>query len=195
MLASRNISSTFVTSHQTPSRRDFGEIVRYIAKANRRETGALSLLRLTRPSKLLSPLRTRPIHRPKISSAMRRSIFFILAVVLAYSACSTRTGVVNLRDDNITDTNIGYLTVEVVRALETRENEFTLAGQVLDRDRRVPLLTVNVYIAETNRGTATNEEGYFELDRLHMDQALVFAFIGYKTDTLSVRTLAETERR
>lgn len=124
---------------------------------------------------------------------MRRSIFFILAVVLAYSACSTRTGVVNLGDDNITDANISHFTVEVVRALGMGENEFTLVGQVLDRDRRVPLLNVNVYIAETDRGTATNEEGYFELDRLHTDQALVFAFIGYKTDTLSVRTLAETE--
>ena len=126
---------------------------------------------------------------------MRVSKLFILAVVLTYSACSTRMSRVNLADDNITDANRRYLTVEVVRVMETGEDEFTLEGQVLDRDQREPIRNVNVYIADTNRGMVTNREGYFELDRLHKDQALVVAFVGYWTDTLSVRTLMETERR
>jgi len=58
----------------------------------------------------------------------------------------------------------------------------TLSGQVLDLQTKQPLPYASVSIKGTSRGTTTNEQGFFSIPNLCLQEYdLVFSFIGYKT--------------
>jgi hypothetical protein len=60
----------------------------------------------------------------------------------------------------------------------------TLTGTVTDAATGDPLPGVNVFIAESMRGTATDNDGRFRLDNVPLGaQRLVVSFIGYATAT------------
>lgn len=57
----------------------------------------------------------------------------------------------------------------------------TLVGTVVDSTTGEPLANVNVFIAGSTRGTATNDQGHFRLANLPLGaQQLYVSFVGYK---------------
>ncbi|WP_420154078.1 carboxypeptidase-like regulatory domain-containing protein [Siphonobacter sp.] len=65
----------------------------------------------------------------------------------------------------------------------------TLRGRVLNADDRKPLPFANVFLANTTRGTTTNEEGEFTLTPLPTGSLeLVVSYVGYQTQTQTIQT-------
>ncbi|MDG2344113.1 MAG: carboxypeptidase-like regulatory domain-containing protein [Flavobacteriales bacterium] len=71
----------------------------------------------------------------------------------------------------------------------TQENkEEKLFGHVfeIENDSLSPLPGVHVYYLGTTKGAITDEKGVFNLDYDHSNNVLVFSFIGYQPDTLTI---------
>ena len=64
-----------------------------------------------------------------------------------------------------------------------------LDGRVLAKDARetIPLIGANVFWLNTQIGTITDEEGKFSLPYLGPEELLVMSYIGFKSDTLSIK--------
>ena len=71
-------------------------------------------------------------------------------------------------------------------ALTAQEN---LEGRVLAKDgnETIPLIGASVFWKNTQTGTITDEEGKFSIPYLGPDAVLIMSYIGYKSDTLSVK--------
>jgi hypothetical protein len=69
----------------------------------------------------------------------------------------------------------------------TQEKE-VLTGHVfeIENDSLSPLPGVHVYYLGTKKGSTTNEKGLFSLNHDHSNHQLVFSFIGYEPDTLTI---------
>ncbi|HEX8060592.1 MAG TPA: SusC/RagA family TonB-linked outer membrane protein, partial [Cyclobacteriaceae bacterium] len=62
-------------------------------------------------------------------------------------------------------------------------------GVVTDAADKTPIPGVNVVIAGTNKGTATDGDGKFRIELQPGENSLVFTFIGYQAQTVDVTTL------
>lgn len=60
-----------------------------------------------------------------------------------------------------------------------------ITGKVTDSQGE-PLIGVNIQVKDGNRGTSTDYEGHFELDLEDTDAVLVFSYIGYQTQEVSL---------
>lgn len=71
-------------------------------------------------------------------------------------------------------------------ALTAQEN---LEGRVLAKDgnETIPLIGASVFWKNIQTGTITDEEGKFSIPYLGPDAVLIMSYIGYKSDTLSVK--------
>ncbi|MEN8200993.1 MAG: TonB-dependent receptor [Bacteroidota bacterium] len=58
---------------------------------------------------------------------------------------------------------------------------------------QVPLFGANVYWMNTSKGTITNEEGHFSIDREEGAHMLIVSYVGYGNDTLHVEGPADVE--
>ncbi|MGQ7869559.1 TonB-dependent receptor [Sunxiuqinia sp. sy24] len=64
-----------------------------------------------------------------------------------------------------------------------------VSGQVVENSEdgeKEPLVGVNVYWAGTTLGTSSNEHGRFQLERSRQTDQLVFSYVGYQNDTLTI---------
>jgi TonB-linked SusC/RagA family outer membrane protein len=62
----------------------------------------------------------------------------------------------------------------------------TVTGKVTSSDDGMPLPGVSVVVQGTNKGTATDAEGQYSLELGSSENTLVFTFVGYKAQTVSV---------
>ncbi|MBN8643220.1 MAG: SusC/RagA family TonB-linked outer membrane protein [Flavobacteriales bacterium] len=60
----------------------------------------------------------------------------------------------------------------------------TVEGVVLDAKTSQPLAGVNVVVQSTNQGTSTDLDGKFKLSKIKNGDAIMFSFIGYKSETV-----------
>ena len=67
------------------------------------------------------------------------------------------------------------------------QDEHPVSGTVTDANQGVPLPGVNVRVVGTQTGTATNEDGQYELTAPSEDATLRFSFIGYETQTVDIQ--------
>ena len=69
-------------------------------------------------------------------------------------------------------------------------NQIIISGSVVDSLTLEPLPYANIYIKDTNIGTASNLEGYFEIKlKTHIPQfQLIIRYMGYKTKILNVNS-------
>ena len=74
---------------------------------------------------------------------------------------------------------------EMVRSIDANMIPFTLRGQVLD-DKGNALIGVNIQVKGTNKGTATDFDGQFELNDLEIGDVLIVSYIGYTTQEVTV---------
>ena len=72
------------------------------------------------------------------------------------------------------------------------KNRFIFSGQIIDKNDGKPLSFASVVLANTNRGIATDQNGYFEFDRLLAgDISLIVSHVGCKTDTFNFTISAD----
>lgn len=68
----------------------------------------------------------------------------------------------------------------------------TFTGMIMDKNNpkgNLGVMGANVWWLNTNVGTTTNEKGWFTLPYKEEYKKLVVSFVGYKTDTLEVKSL------
>lgn len=72
--------------------------------------------------------------------------------------------------------------------LTYQQQEVTVSGTVTSADEGLPLPGVNVVVKGTSRGTTTDADGKYALQIPDPNAVLVFSFIGYTTQELSVNS-------
>ena len=68
-----------------------------------------------------------------------------------------------------------------------------IKGYVFD-EKNEPLIGVNIHWKDTQDGTTTNANGYFELEQKSVETQIVVSYIGYTTTTLAVKPQDEPLR-
>ncbi|GAB4327819.1 MAG: TonB-dependent receptor [Calditrichia bacterium] len=82
---------------------------------------------------------------------------------------------------------IKYLIVLILMiALRAYSQQILVSGRVLDAENRTPLIGCNISVDSTRLGTATDTLGLFALYLKPGKYRLVFNYLGYHADTLSV---------
>ena len=78
------------------------------------------------------------------------------------------------------------LLILLVIKLYSQDN---LKGRLLAKDgnETIPLVGANIFWLNTNTGTISDKEGKFSLPFLGPDEKIIFSYIGYKSDTVSVK--------
>jgi hypothetical protein len=69
----------------------------------------------------------------------------------------------------------------------------TISGTVTDAVTGEPLIAANIRVEGTTRGTISNNQGFYKLSLNPGSYRLVFSYIGYRTDTLTVTLTAPFE--
>ena len=62
----------------------------------------------------------------------------------------------------------------------------TVTGSVSDSETNEPLPGVNVVVKNTTKGTNTDFDGNFSIEGVSSGDVLVFSYIGYKSQEISV---------
>ena len=62
----------------------------------------------------------------------------------------------------------------------------TVSGEVLDGETKGTLPSVNVRVKGTNQGGVTNLQGIYTLAKVNPTAVLVFSFMGYKPQEISL---------
>ncbi len=68
-----------------------------------------------------------------------------------------------------------------------REVNYNLSGYALDSLTNSPLPGTSVFIKELSAGTVADEKGYYSLSVLPGSYRVTFSFIGYHTDSVTIR--------
>ena len=68
----------------------------------------------------------------------------------------------------------------------TASAQNTISGQVLEKDTNIPLVGVSILIKGTSQGTSSDFDGNYELKNIKNGDLLVFSYIGYKTQEISI---------
>lgn len=64
----------------------------------------------------------------------------------------------------------------------------TIQGIVYAKNqKKEALIGVNIFWANTQKGTTSNEKGEFLLEKINQSNQLVFSFIGFKNDTIDIK--------
>ncbi|WP_257657554.1 TonB-dependent receptor [Parapedobacter lycopersici] len=103
------------------------------------------------------------------------------------------TPVLTVLDMLLTNTNLEYRALDDNLVVVRRKNvqqDITVRGAVRDADGR-PLSGVSVTVKGTNNGTATNDNGQFELTSVPVDAVLVFSYVGFQSQEIPVNSRSE----
>ncbi|MCB0474088.1 MAG: TonB-dependent receptor [Flavobacteriaceae bacterium] len=69
--------------------------------------------------------------------------------------------------------------------------QFTVKGKVTDKTTQEPLPGVNVIVKGTTNGAVTDFDGLYSLDKVNTGDVLVFSFIGYNSQEVTVTSGAD----
>jgi len=75
------------------------------------------------------------------------------------------------------------------------DSSVPLKGIIRDYSNNTPLAYANIAIQNSSKGSISNEKGFFSIDitGLTFEDSLSFQYIGYKTETLSLRQLSRSQ--
>lgn len=104
-------------------------------------------------------------------------VFFSVAVVKGHTGSTSL-----LKTSNKTD---------FLKVFEGRISK-SIEGRVVDEDGE-PLIGVNVLLKGTDKGTATDFDGYFTLDDVNTDDILIVSYVGYQTQEVIIGEAVEIE--
>ncbi len=71
--------------------------------------------------------------------------------------------------------------------------ELTITGTVYSSGEKEPIPFVNIVAQETNRGTASNIDGFYQITVPANIQNLIFSFVGYEMDTITINGRSEID--
>ncbi len=74
------------------------------------------------------------------------------------------------------------------------QTSFTLSGRVTDSKTGAPLAAANVRISGTSKGTITNLDGSYAMSLQAGSYAIIYSYVGYRTDSLEVSLSADLSR-
>ncbi len=60
--------------------------------------------------------------------------------------------------------------------------------EINNKGKQVPLIGVNIMWLDSNEGSSTDLDGYFSIKESGENNTLVFSYVGYQTDTITVNT-------
>ncbi|MDR8391058.1 TonB-dependent receptor [Aliifodinibius sp. S!AR15-10] len=112
------------------------------------------------------------------------------------SLAAERQSLRELLDQLFEPYRIGYWTTGNYIILQKKERSKILesiSGQVIDASSDEPLPGVNVVLKGTTTGTSTDNEGNYELNVSSLQDTLVFSFIGYQTQEVSINGRTEID--
>lgn len=66
--------------------------------------------------------------------------------------------------------------------------DYTISGKIVDEETRLPLQGASVFAENTTIGTATNNDGVFQLKLPNGGYSIVISFTGYNTETKRITT-------
>lgn len=78
------------------------------------------------------------------------------------------------------------LSLSLILATQAFGQGHTVKGKVQSSDDRAPMLAVNIVVKGTNMGTATDNDGMYELKNVSAQGTLVFLFIGYQRQEIPI---------
>lgn len=115
-------------------------------------------------------------------------------------------GIFEVLDYFLKDNGFEYRVSDNQNVLVIKKNEVenqkvsaidSIRGRVLDFQSGEPIPGVNIVIQGTSRGTSTNANGEFELEVDNLDAILIFSYIGYERQVVSIsgRENVEVEMR
>ncbi|MFT6815767.1 MAG: outer membrane receptor for ferrienterochelin and colicins [Sphingobacteriales bacterium] len=82
------------------------------------------------------------------------------------------------------------IALSVIALAYTSVKAQSISGVVMEEDAKgkfAPLIGVNVFWLYTTQGTTTNVNGVFTLNKSEESNQLVFSFIGYQNDTVTIK--------
>ncbi len=101
------------------------------------------------------------------------------------NAIASRTGLRFKQEENNIVVNAKNLKTEI-SSVDVDIKETIISGKIVDASTQEPLPGVNILIKGTTRGTSTDSQGNFSLEVDDENTVLVFSFIGYTTQEVTV---------
>lgn len=74
-----------------------------------------------------------------------------------------------------------------LQGVRGQSQEAVLVGQVFDKYTKNPLVSVDVYVKNSNTAVQTNDEGYFLIRYTGNENTLVFSLIGYQKEQIKFK--------
>ena len=62
---------------------------------------------------------------------------------------------------------------------------------IVTNEKNKPLAGANVYWINSNQGTTTNIDGFFKIKIQPSTNKLIFSYVGYTSDTISIKEFSE----
>lgn len=81
-----------------------------------------------------------------------------------------------------------YIMLSSAKAVEAVQQSITVKGKVMDGAFNEPMPGVAIQVQGTTTGTVTDLDGNFTLEVPSQDAVLIFSFVGYKTQNITVGT-------
>ncbi len=83
---------------------------------------------------------------------------------------------------------ITYLFFSALSLFAFSQSSYTISGKIIDETTKLPLQGASVFAENTTLGTATDNDGVFNLRLPNGGYSLVISFTGYQTETKRVTT-------
>lgn len=107
---------------------------------------------------------------------------FFIAFLIHLMCCFDITAMEATSFMNMGHENLGHATSVSIKEQGVL---ISVSGKVTDKDGE-PLIGVNIQVKGSERGTATDFDGNFELEDVDGDAVLVVSYVGYQTQEVSV---------
>lgn len=88
--------------------------------------------------------------------------------------------ITNLQFNKVTDRYINIVNGTVINFI---------SGTIKNPNTQEPLIGSTIILLHKNRGTTTNEEGYFQLKNVIENDSISISYLGYKTMNIPIKTL------
>ena len=80
----------------------------------------------------------------------------------------------------------------IIKALDT---QITICGYIFDASTKAPLANTDIVIQGKIKGTITNSDGYFEINKVEATDSVIIQYLGYRTQEYKAETLINTNCR
>ncbi len=95
-----------------------------------------------------------------------------------------------LKNNNL-NKRIGLILILFIYTTLSFSQQIFITGKVVDSLTLSPIPFVHVYYMNTNKGTISDINGNFKIEKLVDNQYLIFSYLGYKKDTIAIEKISK----